>query len=486
METIKYIETEPSNRRLHIHVGSRRYIPPEEIQHLESDLNYTLISLIDGKKILSSTTLKKIESRLVSFKNFVRVNKSLIESLDFVETKRSTVQFYQTKSFIPMKKNIWGGVMLFLAFLFAVGFTFGQNIILQPDRFNVNSTGGYGAFSTTSSNVSDLYFLREAGNVSAGTISTSNDRFFMLGGTTHDLVLGAGGNGGEQIRVTTGGLIGIGISNPHFKIHFHEPTAATALNFQLTNADAGSVASDGLKISLNPNSGFFPFGVVINNQENAGLYFNTNNNTRMAIDETGKVGIGTNYPSTRLHVWGGNSGVTPNPSSIFFTEKNSNNYLGIASPDTNESGILFGKPTLGAASGGIVYTATNDMDLRTGGNFTRMTITSTGNVNVNGFTALGNDASAPKIKMKTLTNTTAAAQGGSSNFAHGLTVSKVIDYVVMVEVSTDVWIKSNHVNFAGRQFDTEINGTNVRVYNSASNSSSILTKPIKVLITYTE
>jgi DNA-binding LytR/AlgR family response regulator len=85
METIKYIEIEPSNRRLHVHVGSRRYVPPEEIQHLESDLNYTLISLVDGKKILSSTTLKKIESRLVSFKNFVRVNKSAIVNLDFVE-----------------------------------------------------------------------------------------------------------------------------------------------------------------------------------------------------------------------------------------------------------------------------------------------------------------------------------------------------------------------------------------------------------------
>lgn len=80
METIKYIEN-----RLHIHLGSRKYIPPEEVQHLESDLNYTLISLTNGQKILSSTTLKKIESRLVPFKNFVRVNKSAIVNLDFVE-----------------------------------------------------------------------------------------------------------------------------------------------------------------------------------------------------------------------------------------------------------------------------------------------------------------------------------------------------------------------------------------------------------------
>lgn len=85
METIKYIETEPSNRRLFIHIGSRRYVPPGEIQHLESDLNYTMISLVDGKKILSSTTLKKIESRLVLFNNFFRVNRSTIVNLDFVE-----------------------------------------------------------------------------------------------------------------------------------------------------------------------------------------------------------------------------------------------------------------------------------------------------------------------------------------------------------------------------------------------------------------
>lgn len=80
METIKYIEN-----RLCIHLGSRKYISPEEVQHLESDLNYTLISLIDGKKILSSTTLKKIEGRLRPFKNFVRVNRSTIVNLDFVE-----------------------------------------------------------------------------------------------------------------------------------------------------------------------------------------------------------------------------------------------------------------------------------------------------------------------------------------------------------------------------------------------------------------
>ncbi len=80
METIKYIENCPL-----VHVGSRKYLSPFEILHLESDINYTQILLADGKKILSSTTLKIIESRLEPFKNFVRINRQSVVNLDLVE-----------------------------------------------------------------------------------------------------------------------------------------------------------------------------------------------------------------------------------------------------------------------------------------------------------------------------------------------------------------------------------------------------------------
>jgi DNA-binding LytR/AlgR family response regulator len=80
MEAIKYIENYPQ-----VHVGSRKYLAPNEILHLESDLNYTQILLSDGKKILSSTTLKIIESRLEPFKNFVRINRQSVVNIDLVE-----------------------------------------------------------------------------------------------------------------------------------------------------------------------------------------------------------------------------------------------------------------------------------------------------------------------------------------------------------------------------------------------------------------
>lgn len=80
METIKYIKNCPQ-----VHVGSRKYLDPQDILHLESDINYTQILLTDGNKILSSTTLKKIESRLLPFKNFVRINRQSIVNIDHVE-----------------------------------------------------------------------------------------------------------------------------------------------------------------------------------------------------------------------------------------------------------------------------------------------------------------------------------------------------------------------------------------------------------------
>ncbi len=68
-----------------IHVGSRKYLLPDEMLHLESDINYTIISLKDGKQIITATTLKKLETRLLSFKNFIRVNKSAIVNLDYIK-----------------------------------------------------------------------------------------------------------------------------------------------------------------------------------------------------------------------------------------------------------------------------------------------------------------------------------------------------------------------------------------------------------------
>jgi DNA-binding LytR/AlgR family response regulator len=66
-----------------VNIGSRKNISPKTILMLKSDANYTTIYLEDGSKILSSTTLGKIEKRLKDFK-FFRPNRSVVLNLDFM------------------------------------------------------------------------------------------------------------------------------------------------------------------------------------------------------------------------------------------------------------------------------------------------------------------------------------------------------------------------------------------------------------------
>jgi two-component system LytT family response regulator len=74
-----------------IHLGSRKNIPPSSILMLKSDINYTIIYLKDGSKILSSTTLGRIEKRLKDFQ-FFRPNRSTIFNLEFMADFESKAQ----------------------------------------------------------------------------------------------------------------------------------------------------------------------------------------------------------------------------------------------------------------------------------------------------------------------------------------------------------------------------------------------------------
>jgi len=97
------------------------------------------------------------------------------------------------------------------------------------------------------------------------------------------------------------------------------------------------------------------------------------------------VGINTpsaNPPLARFHVFDGASGVTPSSNAKIFIEDNTHTYLNFGTPDNADSGILFGKASFGSASGGIIYTASRNLQFRTSTNDTRMTITEAGNVGV--------------------------------------------------------------------------------------------------------
>jgi DNA-binding LytR/AlgR family response regulator len=88
-----------------IHVGGRKKLPTYAIVNMEADVNYTIIKLSCGKKIIVATTLKKMEAKLNAHKNFVRVNKSAILNMDyarlqgnaFILPDKSIVEFSRRK-----------------------------------------------------------------------------------------------------------------------------------------------------------------------------------------------------------------------------------------------------------------------------------------------------------------------------------------------------------------------------------------------------
>jgi DNA-binding LytR/AlgR family response regulator len=71
-----------------IHVGGRKKLPANAIVNM--DINYTIIKLSCGKKIMVATTLKKLEAKLNEHKNFIRVNKSAILNMDYAELQGNT------------------------------------------------------------------------------------------------------------------------------------------------------------------------------------------------------------------------------------------------------------------------------------------------------------------------------------------------------------------------------------------------------------
>lgn len=105
-----------------------------------------------------------------------------------------------------------------------------------------------------------------------------------------------------------------------------------------------------------------------------------------------------------------------------------------------------------------------------------------GNLYVGGFTSLGDNV---VVKVKRLTGTTASTQGGFTNIVtDGVALDKIIGFLCLVNFQAGGYMGPNHVNFAGFQYDIYINNGFV-VLNSAANSSSILSKPISILVFYT-
>ncbi len=112
-----------------------------------------------------------------------------------------------------------------------------------------------------------------------------------------------------------------------------------------------------------------------------------------------------------------------------------------------------------------------------------LTFISSGNFTLIGFLSMGGG---PNIKQKKLTGTTGATEGDSVDIAHGLTISKILGYHVLVSTASGNRVPPAFTSVAEHEYDAFMNGTNVVVALTAANSGSLLSRAISVLVTYEE
>lgn len=259
----------------------------------------------------------------------------------------------------------------------------------------------------------------------------------------------------ERMRIDHNGNVGIGTGTPTAGLDVKSPTSPIA-RFDGTSSMYISLRENGIyRGYLGSYAGAaedVDFGTGDNNS-NGKLHLTIKAIPRLTIDTTGNVGIGTSTfaMGEKFAVRNGTRqfGIMPG-------------YFGNV-PDAN-------------------WTTFNTLALRISGEISVVgQIVTNNGLNVTGFSKLGSDA--PAIKVKKLTGTTGAAQGSFMSVAHGLTRAKIISVTVLVDNGTKS-LPPSYTQSTGTQYDFDVDATNINILNSASNSNGILNKPFTVMITY--
>jgi hypothetical protein len=132
-----------------------------------------------------------------------------------------------------------------------------------------------------------------------------------------------------------------------------------------------------------------------------------------------------------------------------------------------------------------LFTVGNGNDINNLSN--ALVVYKSGNTDHNGYTRLGKTTeAAPLIKMKEMAMTSPAIDGGIVNTPHGLTGSKIISITASLEYTTDGYVTPGYRPAAGYEYGLTYDAVSVYITNMPGNSANILSKPVKILITYRE
>lgn len=390
-----------------------------------------------------------------------------------------------------------------LSFLLGVSNILHAQTVEKPDP-NDNGTGvGVGIAPKFSVSGYKHTVVSTGGGVSNGILSkstssysaidvdapTGNNSMLRLGenGTANWVIYNNGVSGTDKFVIfeygiadrftiaKTTGYVGVGVTSPAANLHVkggNWDTGTTEGDFKIGDdtyrlkigvATAGGGAGDA-RIYASGGSNRIIFG---NGTSDRAALFGEN------------FGIGTIAPTAKLQIFHDTQGDNTKPH-IRLTQSYDGN-LGRIRME-NADGSTFFMQRFFPASGSP---ATDYILWEHSGGGESLRIFGNGNVRHTGFTQLGG-STAPNIKMKYLTGTTAATATTSVTIAHGIAIDKIISVSAMVQYGG---AGGGHVNdgnsFAGFMFDLDIQTTTINVFNQAS-SNNILSKPVRILITYIE
>ncbi len=285
---------------------------------------------------------------------------------------------------------------------FAMDTTFGDNNT-AVGYLSLSSNGGdehtaLGFFALPSGGGNGNTAVGAYANAVGSNATSVGNRALAEGDNT--LVLGSvSGINGATASVN----VGIGTTQPQSALEVADENVVTsgagAGNLNVMTSSAGAIDTGGsLTLGGYRDTGassFRVFGSVegrkanaVSGSSNGYLLFKTNLNgtltERLRITESGDIGIGIATPEAKLHLFDGESGTGPNGNSRLVLEDDDIVYQHFLTPAASESGLLFGT-SAGSLRGGIVFnntTVASGFQFRTGGNFTRMTLTGTGDLGI--------------------------------------------------------------------------------------------------------
>lgn len=219
------------------------------------------------------------------------------------------------------------------------------------------------------------------------------------------------------------------------------------------------------------------------------------------------LGTANTFANTQtLTLTGGNVGINNNTPAYPIDIKTALGVSDYGLNHTDGSIIVSTYVGNGGPTGGSIGTQSNHpFFIYTANSGAKLTILPNGNVgvgtsnisptttlDVGGFTKLGNNSSSPTIQMAYFTGTTSTSQGGSTIISMGtITSAKVISANALVDYTGNGdFVSARYNGNPGYDFTFYLSGTNIYVIvNSTANggqgSANILSKQIRVVVTYT-